>query len=117
VLNRFVLAAVALCAAAFGSLASGWVPAPGLSAERERWAAEAAEVDAGLAALEDRLLANKARVRLWEEMQSRHQTVSQVACENLGEHASALVAASSRAAELERASRRRLAAASSVGGP
>jgi hypothetical protein len=50
-------------------------------------------------------------------MRSRHQTVSQVACENLGEHARAMVAASSRAREhLRPASRGRVAAATAAAG-
>jgi hypothetical protein len=115
-LNRLKLAAVALVAAALGALAGAWTPAPGLAAERERWAEEAAQVDASLAALEERLLASQARVRLWDEMRSRHQTVSQVACENLGDHARALVAREDRA---RGAGRAKLVAARSggVGGP
>ena len=118
-LNRYTAAAAVIAAAALGALASGFTPAPGLAAERERWASEAAQVDASLAALEDRLLANQARVRLWEEMRSRHQSVSQVACENLGEHARALHASSVRTQERDRVARRsRLtAAATGVGGP
>jgi hypothetical protein len=63
-------------------------------------------VDASLAALEERLLASQARVRLWEEMRSRHETVAQVACENLGQHARALVAAAERNEEQDRARKR-----------
>jgi hypothetical protein len=111
-LNRYTLAAAALAAVALGALASGLAPTPGLAAAQERWAGEAAQVDASLAALEDRLLANQARVRLWEEMRSRHQSVAQVACENLGEHARALVASSTRIEEQARAHRQsRLASA------
>jgi hypothetical protein len=121
-LNRFVFVAAALAAVALGALASGWGPAPGLSEARETWTGEAAQLDETLVALEDRLLANQARVRLWEEMRSRHQTVSQVACENLGEHARALVASDQRTRDQEKARKRsRFIAASAtaggVGGP
>lgn len=74
-------------------------------------------MDASLAALEDRLLASQARVRLWEEMRSRHQTVSQVACENLESHARGMMAAAGRTNEQERARKRsRLASVQQEGG-
>ena len=53
----------------------------------ERLAAERRSLDAALDQLEDRLLANQARVRFWQEMRSRHESVSAVACASLEEHA------------------------------
>ncbi len=47
-------------------------------------------VDQMLDELEQRLLAGHSKVTLWEELQARHETVSGIACRNLGEHARAV---------------------------
>lgn len=73
-----------------GSAAAG-------SAAEPRWgAAESAALDAQIAAIEERLLAQQARVLFWQEMRTRHESVTAVACENLGEHAAAMLANTSR---------------------
>jgi hypothetical protein len=53
----------------------------------ERLASERRSLEAALDRLEDRLLANQARVRFWREMRARHERASAVACAALGEHA------------------------------
>lgn len=62
-------------------------------AESEEALAAARELDATLDALETRLHSGRATVRLWQELASRHRGVSEVACKNAQEHASAMVAA------------------------
>lgn len=54
---------------------------------RQRLAAERRSLEATLDGLEDRLLANQARVRFWLEMRSRHESVAAIACTSLEEHA------------------------------
>jgi hypothetical protein len=52
-----------------------------------RVAAEKQNLETTFDRLEDRLLANQARVRFWREMASRHESVSAIACVSQGEHA------------------------------
>ncbi len=52
--------------------------------------AELQRLDAALDRVEDRLLANQSSVSLWDELRDRHETVSEVTCSNLGEHARAI---------------------------
>jgi hypothetical protein len=58
-----------------------------LGAERPRWVVQRRGLEDQLDQLEERLLADQARVRFWQEMRERHETVSAVACANLGRHA------------------------------
>lgn len=69
-----------------------------------------AGLQARVAALEERLLADRARVRFWLEMQRRHEGVTAVTCSNLAAHYEAMAHAGDlpRAAEPKR---RRLAVA------
>lgn len=70
--------------------------------------------------LEERLLAAKAKIGLWDELRTRHQDVAQVACANLGEHAAALVQREQRMqAQLADQKKRRVATVSvtAQGGP
>ncbi len=53
----------------------------------ERLAAERRALDRTFDRLEDRLVANQARVRFWEEMRDRHESVSAIACAVQDEHA------------------------------
>jgi hypothetical protein len=81
-----------------------------------RVAAEKRNLEATFDRLEDRLLANQARVRLWREMRARHESVSAIACVSQGEHAEemAMHAPPSGHSSLHRA---RVAAASGPTGP
>ncbi len=58
-----------------------------LEAERQRWAVQRRGLEDELDHLEERLLADQARVRFWQQMRERHESVSAVACTNLGRHA------------------------------
>jgi hypothetical protein len=60
---------------------------PSLDATRARLAAERTALDDSLDELEERLLADQARVRYWREMRERHESVSAVACKVLDGHA------------------------------
>lgn len=71
--------AVALLCAACG--------ASDADARRARLGAERRALEATLDHLEDRLIVNQARVRFWKEMQSRHESVTAVACTSQEEHA------------------------------
>ncbi len=53
----------------------------------ERLAVERRGLEVTFDQLEDRLLANQARVRLWQEMRTRHESIAAVACASLDEHA------------------------------
>ncbi len=59
----------------------------GLDAERQRWVVQRRGLEEQLDQLEERLLADQARVRFWQQMRERHESVSAVACANLGRHA------------------------------
>lgn len=52
-----------------------------------RLAAERRALEATFDHLEDRLMANQARVRFWREMQARHESVSAIACASQEGHA------------------------------
>ena len=51
---------------------------------------ERKNLEASLDQLEDRLLADQARVRFWREMKDRHEGVAAIACAVQGEHADAM---------------------------
>lgn len=53
--------------------------------------AQTAEMERALDDVEERLLGNQAMVHLWQELGRRHQSVTQVACQNLTTHAEAMV--------------------------
>ena len=52
-----------------------------------RVAAQGRVLDASFDRLEQRLIADQARVRLWRELRERHESVSAVACASQEEHA------------------------------
>ncbi len=58
-----------------------------LEARRQRLAAEQRGLDEALDDLEERMLTDQARVRLWQEMRARHESVAAIACTNLERHA------------------------------
>lgn len=59
----------------------------GERAQRARHDAERRELEATLDRLEERLLVNQGRVRLWDELGARHESVSAIACASQEEHA------------------------------
>lgn len=73
------LVAAALVAAACGGGEVG--------ARRDQVAAEGRDLERMMDHLEDRLLVNQARVRFWDEMRGRHESVTAVACASQEEHA------------------------------
>jgi hypothetical protein len=65
------------------SLGAGCIePPPEAQARLEALQAEDAQLDAALDRMEDRLLANQARVHLWKELGERHQKVSAIHCQH-----------------------------------
>jgi hypothetical protein len=84
-----------------------------LEERRQRWAVERRALDDDLDRLEERLLATQARVRFWQEMRARHESVAAVACTNLAEHADGIAALDEKQREKRAALARknRLAAA------
>jgi hypothetical protein len=52
----------------------------------ERLAAERRAIEATFDHLEERLTVNQARVRFWQEMKERHESVSAIACVVQDEH-------------------------------
>lgn len=86
-------AAVAAALALLGGCRAGCGGTPRALVEaRARWEAERRALDEQLDGLEERLLADQARVRFWGEMKERHQSVSAVACSSLAEHAESVAA-------------------------
>ncbi len=57
-----------------------------------RLAVERRVLDATIDRLEERLIVNQARVRFWNEMRSRHESVSAIACAGLEDHAEEMAA-------------------------
>ncbi len=84
---------------------------------RQRLAAERRNLDATLDRLEERLLADQARVRFWRELKERHESVSAIACVSQEEHAGGMAAHGIPLREAPRSSlhRSRVAAVSTVG--
>jgi hypothetical protein len=79
-----------------------------------RVAAEKKNLETTFERLEDRLLANQARVRFWREMAARHESVTAIACASQTEHAEEMAR---RALPPERSlDRARVAAADTRGG-
>lgn len=58
-----------------------------LDGERQARAVQRRGLEDQLDRLEERLLADQARVRFWQQMRERRASVSAVACANLGRHA------------------------------
>ncbi len=54
---------------------------------RSRVVAEGRALVEKVDALEERLLADQARVRFWKELRARHESVSAIACTDLSRHA------------------------------
>jgi hypothetical protein len=98
------LIAATLLLAALGAV--GCAP-PDAEVRLARLDAERASLERTLDALEDRLLANQARVRLWKELRARHESVAAVACASLDEHADEMARREARRPDV------RVAAASS----
>jgi len=92
------IAMLVLAGAACGAGARGE-----LEAKRQRWAVEQRALDDDLDRLEERLLATQARVRFWQEMKARHESVSAVACTNLSEHAAGMAVLDERQHEKQAA--------------
>lgn len=74
-----------LCAGGLG-LGGCMRESPGQEPRLAALEEEAARMDAALDAVEDRLIVGRAQVALWDELATRHRTVSQVACENAEVH-------------------------------
>ncbi len=76
-----------------------------------RVAGERRNLEASFERLEERLLANQARVRLWREMRERHESVSAVACVSQEDHAREMAMRGFHPAEHSSLHRARVAAA------
>ncbi len=61
-----------------------------LDVKRQRWDVERSGLEEQLDQLEERLLTDQARVHFWQQMRERHESVSAVACVNLGRHAESI---------------------------
>jgi hypothetical protein len=55
-----------------------------------RVAAQGRNLEVSFDRLEERLIADQARVRLWRELRDRHESVSAIACASQDEHADAM---------------------------
>lgn len=79
VATLFVMIAAAGCAPADAEI------------RRERLAAERRNLEATFDRLEERMMATQARVRFWQEMKARHESVTAVACAVQETHAVEMV--------------------------
>lgn len=91
-------------------------PSTEASQRLQRVRQEGAKMDAAFDSLEERMLGNSANLAMWNEMARRHQSVSQIACENLDEHLRDMARNLERQQNKEAALKRRLASASGVRG-
>jgi hypothetical protein len=82
--HRKLLIAIAACL-----LASACAPRDA-GIRRARVAAERRNLEAALDRLEDRLMLNQSRVRFWNEMKDRHESVTAIACASMEEHATSM---------------------------
>lgn len=79
-----------------------WTRASGESSGARAFAAEAAmrqqmgQLEMRLDEVEARLLSGLSTVQLWRELAERHESVSQIACENAGEHLREMAAVQKR---------------------
>lgn len=74
---------------------SGLAFAPRYDAD-ENLRLELRALEAKLDEIETRLLSGLSTVQLWRELAERHQNVSQIACENVGEHLREMAASQKR---------------------
>lgn len=82
--------AALLLAVAFGLAGSGCGYDSRLAEQREALELEQAARMQALGSLEIRLIAIAAASRQWEELGDRHRDVSEIACQNAGEHLAAM---------------------------
>jgi hypothetical protein len=68
-------------------VAVGCAPTRDRSIRLERLAAQRRNLDLTFEQLEARLTATQARVRFWEEIKDRHESVSAISCTSQDEHA------------------------------
>ncbi|BDG09736.1 hypothetical protein [Anaeromyxobacter paludicola] len=100
---------VATRGAAAAELSRLTVPPAEAAGALARDAEDGRRLGAQVAALQERLLADGARVRFWRELQARHEGVTSVTCANLASHAEAMARGEGRRRAVE--PRRRLATA------
>jgi hypothetical protein len=83
------LRTIAIVLAMSVAVATGCAPRDG-EVRLARVAGEKRNLEETLDRLEDRLLADQARVRYWREMRERHESVAAIACAVQDEHADAM---------------------------
>jgi hypothetical protein len=118
-LTTRALAFVVVLAAALAGCGGG---RDALDVHRARWAAERRGLEDRLDRLEERLLTDQARVRFWQEMRERHESVTAIACTNLERHVDHIAALDDRQREKRATLARRSRVASATfeppgGGP
>jgi hypothetical protein len=82
--------------AALTVLATGCARSGSMAAGPRESAPDGVELLASIEALEERLIADQARVWFWTELRERHGEVAAVACTNMSEHAIAMARADER---------------------
>ncbi len=91
-------------------------PPPEAAARLAEVNQEGLQTERALDSIEERLLGAHVNLALWQELARRHRSVSEVACQNLGEHAKEMVHNVERQQEKSRHLKRRIAQASSATG-
>lgn len=90
---------VGLAVAVTALALAGCGPRGAADVRRQRADAERRGLEDRLDQLEERLLADQARVRFWQQMRERHESVSAVACVNLDRHAESMAVLDERQRE------------------
>ena len=111
----------AMAALISGAFSAGCInPPPEAAARLAEVNEQGVQTERALDSIEDRLLGAHVNLALWQELARRHRSVSEVACQNLGEHAKEMVRNVERQQEKSRNLKRRIAQAASttsIGGP
>ena len=103
-----------------GAFSAGCInPPPEATARLAEVNEQGLQMERTLDSIEERLLGSHVNLALWQELARRHRSVSEVACQNLGEHAKEMVRMVDRQQEKSRNLKRRItraASATSIGG-
>ncbi|HXN41567.1 MAG TPA: hypothetical protein VN918_07260 [Myxococcaceae bacterium] len=100
-----------------GAFSAGCInPPPEAAARLAEVNEQGVQTERALDSIEDRLLGAHVNLALWQELARRHRSVSEVACQNLGEHAKEMVRNVERQQEKSRNLKRRIVQATSIGG-
>lgn len=107
----------AIAALIGGAFSTGCInPPPEAAARLAEVNEEGAQTERALDSIEERLLGAHANLALWQELARRHRSVSEVACQNLSDHARDMAHSVERQEVKSRNLKRRIVQATSIAG-